>query len=107
VRSYASHIRLYYQPHIGCISIDRLRVTDVASVFEAIDELNEAITEACVSSDPARRTGVRGRRLVGPATQQRIRATLRSALSTYMKQHPGHAARQRRLACRAARRGAA
>jgi integrase len=89
VRSYASHIRLYYQPHIGYISIDRLRVTDVASVFEAIEELNEAITEARTSSDPARRAGVKGRRLVGPATQQRIRATLRSAITTYMKQHQG------------------
>jgi integrase len=89
VRSYASHIRLYYQPHIGHISIDRLRVTDVASVFEAIAELNEAITEARTSGDPARRSAVKGRRLVGPATQQRIRATLRSAISTYIKQHQG------------------
>jgi integrase len=89
VRSYASHIRLYYQPHIGHIRIDRLRVSDVASVFEAIEELNEAITEARASGDPARRVGVKGRRLVGPATCQRIRATLRSAISTYMKQHQG------------------
>ncbi|HCU94543.1 MAG TPA: hypothetical protein DHU96_18225, partial [Actinobacteria bacterium] len=89
VRSYASHIRLYYQPHIGYISINRLRVTDVASVFEAVEELNEAITEARTSGDPARRAGVKGRRLVGPATQQRIRATLRSAIGTYMKQHQG------------------
>jgi len=89
VRSYAGHIRLYYQPHIGHISIDRLRVTDVASVFEVIEELNEAITDARTSGDPARRVGVKGRRLVGPATQQRIRATLRSAIGTYMKQHPG------------------
>jgi integrase len=89
VRSYASHIRLYYQPHIGYISIDRLRVTDVASVFEAIEELNEAITEARASSGPARSADVKGRRLVRAATQQRIRATLRSAISTYMKQHQG------------------
>jgi integrase len=89
VRSYASHIRLYYQPHIGYISIDRLRVSDVASVFEAIEELNEAIADARASGNPARRAGVKGRRLVGPATQQRIRATLRSALGTYMKQHQG------------------
>jgi len=89
VRSYASHIRLYYQPHIGHIRIDRLRVSDVASVFEAIEELNEAITDARASGNPARRAGVKGRRLVGPATQQRIRATLRSAISTYMKQHQG------------------
>jgi len=89
VRSYSSHIRLYYQPHVGHIRIDRLRVTDVASVFEAIDELNDAITEATASGDLARRAEVKGRRLVGPATQQRIRATLRSAISSYIKQHPG------------------
>ena len=89
VRSYASHIRLYYQPHIGHIRIDRLRVSDIASVFEAIEELNEAIIEARASGNPARRTSVKGRRLVGPATQQRIRATLRSAIGTYMKQHQG------------------
>lgn len=88
-RSYAGHIRLYYQPHIGHISIDRLRVSDVASVFEAIAELNDAITEVRASRDPARQAAVKGRRLVGPATQQRIRATLRSAISSYMKQHPG------------------
>ena len=88
-RGYASHIRLYYQPHIGHISIDRLRVTDVASVFEAIDDLNEAIIAARDSEDPTRREKVKGRRTVGPATRQRIRATLRSAITSYIRQHPG------------------
>jgi integrase len=64
-------------------------VSDVASVFEAIAELNDAITEARASSDPPLQAAVKGRRLIGPATQQRIRATLRSAISTYMKQHQG------------------
>ena len=58
-------------------------------MFEAIDELNDTITEARASSDPALRAAVKGRRLVGAATRQRIRATLRSAITTYMKQHPG------------------
>jgi integrase len=89
VRSYAGHIRLYLKPHLGHISIDKLRVTDLASVFDHIDELNDAITEARASGDPARRAAVKGRRLVGPATCQRIRATARSAISTYMRQHPG------------------
>ena len=57
--------------------------------FDHIEELNDAITEARASGDPARRAAVTGRRLIGPATGQRIRATLRSAISTYMKQHPG------------------
>ena len=89
VRSYSGHISLYLRPHLGHIPIDRLRVTDVASVFDHIEELNDAIAEARASGDPARRAAVRGRRRVGPATCQRIRATLRSAVSTYMKQHPG------------------
>jgi integrase len=89
VRSYGGHIRLYLKPHLGHIPVDRLRVTDVASVFEYIEELNDAITEARKSGSPARRAAVKGRRLVGPATCQRIRATLRSATGTYMRQHPG------------------
>jgi integrase len=89
VRNYEAHIRLYFLPHIGHIRIDRLRVTDVASVFEAIDELNDTVEEARTSGDPAVRARVKGRRPVGPATRQRIRATLRSALVTYMRLHPG------------------
>ena len=89
MRSYDGHIRLYLKPHLGHIPIDRLRVTDVASVFDHIEELNDAIAEARTSGNPAAHAAVKGRRRVGPATCQRIRATLRSAVSTYMKQHPG------------------
>ena len=89
VRGYAGHIRLYLKPHLGHIPIDRLRVTDVAAIFDHIAELNDAITEARASRSPARQAAVHGCRLVGPATCQRIRATLRSAISSYMKQHPG------------------
>jgi integrase len=88
-RSYAGHIRLYLKPHLGHIPIDRLRVTDIAALFDHITELNDAITEARASRSPARRAAVNGRRLVGPATCQRIRATLRSAISSYIRQHPG------------------
>lgn len=88
VRSYAAHIRLYYKPAIGGILIDRLRVTDVASVFDTIDEQNELILECRGSEDPVLRAKVKGMRVVGPATKQRIRATLRSALGSYLKQHP-------------------
>jgi len=89
VRSYEPHIRLYFRPHIGHIRLNRLRVADVASVFDAIDERNDAIAQARASGDPAQLAAVKGRQIVGPATKQRIRATLRSALGTYMKQHPG------------------
>jgi hypothetical protein len=77
VRSYASHVRLYYRPCIGDIPLDRLRVTDVASVFDYIDDLNETVTAARASGDPERREAAKGRRVVGPASCQRIRATLR------------------------------
>ena len=66
-----AHVRLHYQPHIGHVRIDRLRVSDVASVFEAIDELNDTITEARSSGDPALRATVKGRRTVGAATKHR------------------------------------
>lgn len=89
VRSYASHIRLYYRPRIGDIPLDRLRVADVVAVFDYIDDLNAAVTAARVSGDPELRKAVKGRRLVGPASCQRIRATLRSAIGAYMRQHPG------------------
>jgi integrase len=88
-RSYEGHIRLYLRPRLGHIRIDRLRVADVASVFDHIEEANDVIAEARASGSPAARAAVRGRRRVGPATCQRIRATLRSAISAYMRQHPG------------------
>jgi hypothetical protein len=71
-RSYAGHIRLYLKPHLGHIRIDRLRVTDIDSVFEHIEELNDAVTDARASRSPTRRAAVSGRRLVRPATCQRM-----------------------------------
>src|SRR6266571_4835988 len=60
VRSYEGHIRLYWGPQIGHTRIDRLRVADVASVFEAIDEANDAIAEARASGDPNARANIKG-----------------------------------------------
>jgi hypothetical protein len=89
-RSYGSHIRLYLSPCVGLIPLDRLRVADVASVFDYVGDLNEAVTAAArANGDPELRNAVKGRRLLGPASCQRIRATLRSAISAYMRQHPG------------------
>ncbi|WP_067141604.1 tyrosine-type recombinase/integrase [Microtetraspora malaysiensis] len=85
-RSYQSHIRLYYLPHIGRIRLDRLQVSDVASVFDAIDELNDTIEQARRTGDTATRALVKGRRPVGAASKQRIRATLRAALNAAIKQ---------------------
>ena len=89
VRGYAGHIRLYLKPHLGHIPIDRLRVTDVAAVFDHIAGTQRRDHRGPRLPQPGGRAAVKGRRRVGPATCQRIRATLRSALSAYMKQHPG------------------
>jgi integrase len=58
----------------------------VAGVFDAIDELNDLITQARAGGDPALRAKVKGRRLVGAASQQRIRATLRAALNQAIRE---------------------
>lgn len=55
-------------------------------MLDANDEANDAIDEARTSADPARAASAKNRRIVGPATRLRIRATLRSAITTYMKQ---------------------
>ncbi|GAA2456230.1 tyrosine-type recombinase/integrase [Actinomadura vinacea] len=85
-RSYANHIDLYLIPHLGQIRLDRLGVRDVDRVFDAIDEHNETITQARQSCDPKLRAKVKGRRVVGSATKQRIRATLRSALNKAIRE---------------------
>ncbi|MEU6788356.1 site-specific integrase [Nonomuraea angiospora] len=74
-RSYEAHIRL-----------DRLRVSDIAGMFDAIEEFNDVITTARASNDPEQRAKVRYRRPVGPSTMHRIRATLRHALNIAIKQ---------------------
>ncbi|MFI6184291.1 tyrosine recombinase XerC [Nonomuraea sp. NPDC051191] len=85
-RSYEAHIRLYFTPYLGDIRLDRLRVSDVAGMFDAIEEFNDVITSARASGDPEERATVKYRRPVGPATMHRIRATLRHALNIAIKQ---------------------
>jgi integrase len=103
-RSYASHIRLYLTPHLGHVSLDRLRVQHIQAMFTAILEANTGIEAAHDVRAQARADLLRARndrdpvairtararlltlppitaRVVGPATRQRIRATLRAALS--------------------------
>lgn len=107
-RSYESHIRLYLIPHLGHIRLDRLRTTQVQTMFAAIDEHNEVI----VANNAARRlleqtarrswkegdrAGARAararlaelepfRRPVNASAKQSIRATLRSALTDAVAQ---------------------
>ena len=80
-RDYQSHIRRYLQPHLGRHRLDRLRIDHLDAMFDAIDERNQHILGARAANDPKVRASVRGQRLVGAATKQRIRATLRAALN--------------------------
>ncbi|MCP2341990.1 tyrosine-type recombinase/integrase [Actinomadura rupiterrae] len=86
VRNYSGHVRLYLKPHLGHLELDKLRVTHVDHMFEAIDDHNELITRARESGDPELLAQVKGRRVAGAATKQRIRATLRSALNKAIKE---------------------
>jgi len=83
--AYEAHIRRHFLPSFG----DKLRLQHVARAFDAIDQANNSLLAAKASEDPAVRATVAGRRPTGPATKQRIRATLRSALSDAAAQNRG------------------
>jgi integrase len=83
---YESNIRVYLKPHLGHIPIDKLRTAHVSAMFDAIDEENDRIREVRRSGTTEERRALRYRKPVGPATKQRIRATLRSALSDAMNE---------------------
>jgi integrase len=104
---YLSHIRVHLKPALGHHRLDRLGVGQVQAMFDAIDDANEVIEaeNAARREQQARATwGHRSRppahererlaaeraklkamppyrRPTGPATKQRIRATLRTALN--------------------------
>jgi integrase len=52
-----------------------------------IDEKNAELLAAQESDDPAVRASARGKRVTGPATKQRIRATLRTVLADAEREH--------------------
>lgn len=85
--SYATHIRVHLVPHLGHIPIDRLRVGHLQSMFDSISDSNLQIDIARCSDDVQVRASVRGVRRTGPATMQRIRATLRKALNDAIRTH--------------------
>ncbi|WP_112603285.1 tyrosine-type recombinase/integrase [Micromonospora noduli] len=84
---YESHIRVHLVPHLGHIPIDRLRVGHLQSMFDSISDRNLQIDIARRSDDVQVRASVRGVRRTGPATMQRIRATLRKALNDAIRTH--------------------
>jgi hypothetical protein len=86
LRSYESHIRLYFTPYLGHIPIDRLRVSDISDMFDAIEETNDIIRQARATGNPELRAKVKGQRVSGPSSQRRYLATLRHALNLAMWQ---------------------
>jgi integrase len=80
-RAYNTHVRLYLNPQLGTIRLDKLRRHHIVSLFDTIDERNDTIRTARASNNPHLRNTVTGMKPTGPATQQRIRATLRAALN--------------------------
>lgn len=81
IRGYESHVRVHLIPHLGHILLEALRPRHIKAMFAAIEARNREIVEAKASDDPDMRASVRGIRPTGPATCQRIRATLRKALN--------------------------
>ncbi|PRY43289.1 integrase-like protein [Umezawaea tangerina] len=85
-RSYEAHIRLYFLPHLGELPLDKLRVGHVSAMFDAIDAESARIVAVRASGTDEERAELKGRKPVGAATKQRIRATLRKALNDAVRQ---------------------
>ncbi|WP_331452720.1 site-specific integrase [Streptomyces sp. SS162] len=105
-----SNIRVHLKPRIGHLRLDRLRVSHLSEMFEAIAEANVEIAEGNAARrkafDELSRIPWKGRepracrkamkaaiaemepyrRIVGPATRQRVRSTLRAALNSAIAQ---------------------
>ncbi|WP_131766138.1 tyrosine-type recombinase/integrase [Candidatus Protofrankia californiensis] len=82
---YTSYVNHHLKPAIGDIRLDRLAVSHLDAMFTAIDERTSSIRAARASTDPDTRLSVRGQRITGNATKQRIRAVLRASLNTAIK----------------------
>ncbi|WP_246277943.1 site-specific integrase [Phytohabitans rumicis] len=80
-RTYASHLRAHLVPHLGHLTLDRLRPEHIRTMFAAIEASNDSIRAGRRSTSPAARASVRGRRVTGRATCHRIGAVLRVALN--------------------------
>lgn len=106
-KNYRSHIRVHLRPGVGHYRLDRFGVGQAQEFFDGIDDQNEAIEAENAArreqqaratwGKPSRPPAYEGDRLAaeraklaamppyrlitGPATKQRIRATLRTALN--------------------------
>ncbi|MEU3325779.1 tyrosine-type recombinase/integrase [Streptomyces albus] len=110
VARYETDIRMHLKPRIGHHRLDRLRVSHLTEMFTAISDTNAEILEqnaqrrealAELATVPwkglenrARRKAMKAaidampafRRVTGPATRQRVKATLRAALNDAIAQ---------------------
>lgn len=106
--AYEMHVRVHLTPHLGKIRLDRLRVSHIKGMADAIERQNEvrragakhrekvkADLEAAIEQGDTDRTRVLRARLkalgaplplTGPASIRRIRATLSSALADAVEQ---------------------
>ncbi|WP_007512263.1 site-specific integrase [Pseudofrankia saprophytica] len=78
---YAANIRLHLNPAIGHLRLDRLTVAHLDDMFDAIDTRNDTIGRIRATGTPEQKKELAGRRIIGAASKQRIRATLRAALN--------------------------
>jgi len=82
---YRTHTRLWLRPHLGHRRIDQLTIGHITDLFDAMEERNDQIRAARASFDPAVRDTVKGLKLMGGATLNRYRATLRAALNAAIR----------------------
>ncbi len=83
--SYRFHIENWLIPHLGHYRLDALTVEHISRMFDAMAERNDTITAARGSDDADVRQSMRGLRVMGAATMQRYRATLRAALNAAIR----------------------
>ncbi|WP_020663078.1 tyrosine-type recombinase/integrase [Amycolatopsis benzoatilytica] len=83
--AYRFHIANWLIPHLGHYRLDILTVDHISRMFDAMAERNDMITAANNSDDPEVRKTVDGLRVMGAATMQRYRGTLRAALNAAIR----------------------
>jgi hypothetical protein len=97
LESYRGHVAKYLIPYLGQITLRDLEDHRISAMFKAIEEENEDIRRS-LGTMPRRRRGTylkamevadgarrEQRKVIGPASQQRLRATLRKALNDAIK----------------------
>jgi len=84
---YVSHYETHIREVLEHVRMDKVFVPTVERVFNRIDEKNAALLAARKSDDPAVRASVRGKRITGPVTKQRVRATIRTVLASAEREH--------------------